>query len=150
MKTVFTVALSIGVLSLTGCFDKNGPSPVLPSAFAAPNVTQKASETSHPEDALALRFLSSRDRFGYVCDKLGNAKVIERIKGTASVNNRPAYVVGYTFNCVSNFGNEQQTAYIGWMENADTNQAQCVHHNQDRNRVVNEGWAACGGNFRPQ
>lgn len=147
MRIVFTVAAAIGVLSLAGCFDENKPSPPLSSS--APKTTQRAPEPAHPEDALALRLLSSPDLFGYVCDKLGDAKVIERIKGTASANNHPAYVVGYTFNCVSNYGNKPQTAYIGWMENVDTQQAQCIHHNQDRNRVVNEGWHSCGGNFRP-
>lgn len=149
MRSVFIVAVAIGALSLAGCFDKNKPSPSPSPSPSAPKAVQKAPEPTHPEDALAIRFLSSRDMFGATCDKLGDAKEIERIKGTASASNRPAYVVGYTFNCVSNFGNEPMTIYIGWMENSDTKQAQCIHHNQDRNRVVNEGWHSCGGNFRP-
>ncbi|MDL9996965.1 hypothetical protein QTI24_00010 [Variovorax sp. J22P240] len=104
---------------------------------------------SHPEDTTALNILKLPELWGPTCEKIKDAKVVERIRGTASANNHPAYVVGYQFVCVDSVaGNKMWLQYVGWMENTDTQRLQCIHHNQERNRVVGEGWHSCGGNFK--
>lgn len=125
------------------------------SAAAVPSPAAAATqsiEALHPtppkEDAIGVRILQTQQLYGSLCEKIVNPIVFDRIIGTASANNHPAYVLGYNFNCLSNFGSEKISIYVGWMENSNTNRIECIHHNEDRNRVVSEGWHFCGGNFR--
>jgi hypothetical protein len=104
---------------------------------------------AHPEDVTASNILKMPELWGQACDKLTNIKVVERLNGTASANNRPAHVVGVQFVCVTNFGNTPYTQYIGWMENTDTGRYECILHNQDRSKVVDtDAWYSCGGNLK--
>lgn len=107
-----------------------------------------AQPDSFPEDQQGLRLLGSPQLYGSLCEKLKDPVVFDRVKGSASANNHPAYVLGYRFSCVSSFGSEPITIYVGWMENQNTSKLECIHHNKDKDRVVGEGWHFCGGNFR--
>jgi hypothetical protein len=120
--------------------------PAQPATFPAAQAA--AQQASFPEDRQGLRLLESPQLYGTICEKLKDAVVFDRVKGSASANNHPAYVLGYRFGCVSNFGSEPISIYIGWIENQNTNKLECIHHNKDKERVVSEGWHFCGGNFR--
>ncbi len=102
--------------------------------------------TDFPEDKYGLALL--KDLYAPTCDKIEEANVFDRIRGTASANNHPAYVLGYNFKCMSNFGNDNIKIYIGFMENKNNSQLECIHHNADKSLVISDGWYACGGNFR--
>jgi hypothetical protein len=121
---------------------------------AKPPASNKASTVavaSHREDGIALKILKHPQLWGSVCERLSDTKVVDRVRGTASANNHPAFVVGYQFVCVDSVaGNQSMTHYVGWMENRDTGQTECIHHNRDKNRVVGDGWWQCGGNFKTQ
>lgn len=131
-------------------FSGKTPSPAAESLLASSSATTKAAAqpTSFPEDQRGLRLLESPQLYGSLCEKLQDPVVFDRIKGSASANNHPAYVLGYRFSCTSNFGSELISIYVGWMENQTTSKLECIHHNKDRERVVGEGWHFCGGNFR--
>jgi hypothetical protein len=97
-------------------------------------------------DDVGLKFLLKD--WGQVCDQVKDVNVLDRVIGTASANNHPAYVIGYSFVCADVSGNQRWVQYVGWMDNRDSNQYQCIHHHQDKGNVLNNGWWACGGNFR--
>lgn len=103
--------------------------------------------TSNSEDGVGMALIKTKILPGF-CERFDDIKILDRVVGTASANNRPAYVIGYSFNCVSNLGNTQQTLYVGWLVNKDTNQYQCIHWNANRQTVLNDGWWGCGGNFK--
>jgi hypothetical protein len=139
-----TAVISFGLVLafLVGC-EKSASNTEQP-AQTAPAVD------SHSEDATALAILKMPQLWGQMCDRIGDPTVLDRVNGTASANNHPAHVVGYRFVCVSAQGNQTFTQYVGWMENRDTGNAECIHHNLDKAAVVGDGWERCGGNFKPQ
>lgn len=100
-----------------------------------------------PEDSQGLQFIASPLLYGAMCEKLDNAVVFDRTYGTATANNHPAYVFGYRFTCVSNFGNETKEIYVGWVDNKNTDKLECLHHNASKQAVLIDGWHVCGGNF---
>jgi hypothetical protein len=135
---VITIALLS--VALVGCSNDN-------HSNAAS--TQVAPADEHPEDATAVSILKMPQLWGEACDKIGDPKVIERLSGTASANNRPAHIIGVQFVCVSNFGNKNFTQYVSWMENSDTGKLECILHNEDRNKLTDSNnWYACGGNLK--
>ena len=137
-----------GVCLLIGLVHKHFFAGDQSSGSAGVASEQVAAHESRPEDAQGLQFIASPLLYGAVCEKVDNAVVFDRTYGTATANNHPAYVFGYRFTCVSNFGNETKEIYVGWIDNKNTDKLQCLHHNANKQAVLSDGWYACGGNFR--
>lgn len=78
------------------------------------------------------------------CERFENVQVIDRINKTAGALNQPAYIIGYSFNCLSSAGKSRDTLYIGFVNNKDTGTYECIHHNKDKNKILSDGWYACG------
>jgi len=141
MKMVVAVSVGTGVLL--------GVALPLMNRNAGPQANTELSAQSRPEDETALKILKLPSLWGDICERVADAEILERIAGTASANNHPAYVIGVRFVCVDSVaGNKTFVQYVGWMANSDTGQVECIHHNQDRGQVIAGGWWACGGNFR--
>ena len=82
-----------------------------------------------------------------LCNSLNDISVIGRVIGTASVNNHPAYVIGYSFVCRDTYKNRNMVEYVGWMNNLDSNKNECVIHGENKDQLINT-LDICSGGFR--
>lgn len=80
------------------------------------------------------------------CESFENVKVIDRINKTAGALNHPAYVIGYNYDCMSSLlGRHNETLYIGFVNNVNTGNYECIHHHGKKDVVVSNNWYMCGG-----
>jgi hypothetical protein len=84
--------------------------------------------------------------YSALCERIENVKVIDRINKTAGALKHPAYVIGYSFDCLSSLtGKSRDTLYIGFVANKDKGTYECIHHHKDKNAVLSNNWYMCGG-----
>ncbi len=84
--------------------------------------------------------------YSELCDRIENMHVIDRIDRTAGALKHPAYVIGYTFDCLSSIaGKDTKTLYIGFVHNTDKGRYECIHWNGEKSAVLENTWAECGG-----
>jgi hypothetical protein len=130
-----SASIFVGVFILSGCGDKGGGS---------------NGGTSNENSIIETGFSLIKGRpVGYsaLCDRIENMEVIDRVNKTAGALKYPAYIIGYSFDCLSSIsGKERTTLYIAFMENKDKGTYECIHWNKDKNTLVDPGgWGMCGG-----